>query len=521
MADPPGFPVTVTTLSPLHIGSGERLREGFDFIEHQGYLWVANQGALLRTILDEAAHGLKDLAEAAGRLAGMTLYQWQQAGWLRDEHFQTPGLFRYRLAGRTATQEKRGELLEQIKDVYGRPYLPGSSLKGALRTILAWAHVQEPVRLGQLGERRKYAARPLEEDLFAPGAPLDKRGRKVKTANYDLLRALQVSDSRPVNPDRLGLATVELVSESLAAQEGPPIHVEALTVGTVFDAEIGIDEALFTRRAARLRLQDREKWLKGLAQAGRDHAGQRIADEIAYYQVLGGAPETLRFYQDLAAELGSLAPDEFLLQLGWGAGWDSKTLGSRLRADPAGFAHIVKQYGLAEGPRRGQQKARWSPDDPFPGTRKEAALSGDSPLPAGQPLGWVRVHLAGFDEWARAARPAEPAAVPRPPSPGPAAPRPAEPPAEPAAASRPENLRAGMELAGVVSRIAPFGAFVDIGVRRDGLVHISKLTDSYVRDVRDVVQEGQRVRVRVLAVEQRDDDWRISLSMKGVRQELS
>jgi len=490
MADQSRFQVTVTTRSPLHIGSGKRLRAGFDFIEHQDCLWVANQGALMRTILDEAAHGLKDLAEAAGRLAAMTLYQWQQAGWLRDEHFQTPGLFRYRLPGRTSTQEKRGELFEQIKDVYGRPYLPGSSLKGALRTILAWAHVQEPVRLGQLGEKRKYAARSLEEDLFAPGAPLDKRGRKVKAANYDLLRALQVSDSRPVDPDRLGLATVELVSASLAAQEGPPIHVEALAVGTVFDAEIGIDEALFAGRAARLRLRDREKWLRGLAQAGRDHANQRIADEIAYYQVLGGAPEMLRFYQELAAELSSLTPDEFLLQLGWGAGWDSKTLGSRLRANPAEFARIVQQYGLAEGPRR-QQKARWAPGDPFPGTRKEAVMSG-------QPLGWVRVRLAGFDEWA-----ARPAGFPKPCG-------------SDEAVSRPEDLREGMELAGVVHGIAAFGAFVDIGVGQDGLVHISKLADGYVRDVRDVVREGQRVRVQVLAVEWDGQKWRISLRLKGV-----
>ena len=77
-----------------------------------------------------------------------------------------------------------------------------------------------------------------------------------------------------------------------------------------------------------------------------------------------------------------------------------------------------------------------------------------------------------------------------------------------------------MVLEGTVRNVVKFGAFVDVGVGHDGLVHVSELTEGYVRKVEDVVQVGQRVRVRVLNVEQRGDKWRIGLTMKGVQQEI-
>jgi uncharacterized protein len=74
------------------------------------------------------------------------------------------------------------------------------------------------------------------------------------------------------------------------------------------------------------------------------------------------------------------------------------------------------------------------------------------------------------------------------------------------------DLAAGMELEGVVTNVTHFGAFVDIGVHQDGLVHISALADRFVRDPHEVVSSGQIVQVRVLEVDERRK--RIALSMK-------
>jgi uncharacterized protein len=80
----------------------------------------------------------------------------------------------------------------------------------------------------------------------------------------------------------------------------------------------------------------------------------------------------------------------------------------------------------------------------------------------------------------------------------------------------PEDLVPMMELPGIVTNITNFGAFVDIGVHQDGLVHISQLADKFVRDPNDVVKLHQHVRVKVLDVDKRRH--RISLTMKGVKQ---
>ncbi|WP_392481239.1 Tex family protein [Nostoc sp. C110] len=78
------------------------------------------------------------------------------------------------------------------------------------------------------------------------------------------------------------------------------------------------------------------------------------------------------------------------------------------------------------------------------------------------------------------------------------------------------DLKVGMELEGIVTNVANFGAFVDIGVHQDGLVHISQLTDRFVDDPNKVVKVGQVVKVQVLEINEKLK--RISLSMKAVKQ---
>jgi uncharacterized protein len=76
------------------------------------------------------------------------------------------------------------------------------------------------------------------------------------------------------------------------------------------------------------------------------------------------------------------------------------------------------------------------------------------------------------------------------------------------------DLKAGMILDGTVRNVVDFGAFVDIGVHQDGLVHISELCDRFVRNPMEVVSVGDIVKVRVLEVDPKRK--RISLSMKGI-----
>ena len=76
-----------------------------------------------------------------------------------------------------------------------------------------------------------------------------------------------------------------------------------------------------------------------------------------------------------------------------------------------------------------------------------------------------------------------------------------------------EDLKPDMELTGTVRNVIDFGAFVDIGVHQDGLVHISQLSDKFVKHPSDVVKVGDAVKVRVLSVDIAKK--RISLTMRS------
>ncbi len=79
-----------------------------------------------------------------------------------------------------------------------------------------------------------------------------------------------------------------------------------------------------------------------------------------------------------------------------------------------------------------------------------------------------------------------------------------------------EDLKPGMLLTGTVRNVIDFGAFVDIGVHEDGLVHISQMSDKFVKHPKDILQVGQVVQVKVLDVDKKKK--RIGLTMKGVAQ---
>ncbi len=65
---------------------------------------------------------------------------------------------------------------------------------------------------------------------------------------------------------------------------------------------------------------------------------------------------------------------------------------------------------------------------------------------------------------------------------------------------------------GIVKNVVAFGAFVDIGLKNDGLVHISQITDRFIKDPNEVLEVGQDVKVKVLKIE----GSKISLGMRGV-----
>ena len=78
-----------------------------------------------------------------------------------------------------------------------------------------------------------------------------------------------------------------------------------------------------------------------------------------------------------------------------------------------------------------------------------------------------------------------------------------------------EDLQEGMELTGTVRNVIDFGAFVDVGVKHDGLVHISELSDKFIKNPSEVVSVGDIVKVRVIGIDR--EKQKVSLSMKQAK----
>lgn len=348
-----------TLITPLHIGSGRVLLNQYDYAVYNGRTWRLNEDSILE------AQKIEDMRSLE------RLMQGSPAQLLKPDDFKEGSpFFRYVIKGEPRSTAEGAQLHEQLKDPYDRPYIPGTSLKGALRTALAWYAWE---RLGlrpdrnRLGRDRRFAALPYEREIFGPNP------------NRDLLRALHVSDSTPTGTDRLMLVNVRVLNRS--GQMGPPVEMEAVAPETEFHFTFKLDLALFSEWARNHGLSMRgEEWLKALPDIVNLHTRQRLEEEQAWFKGVPRAESILEFYKKL-----NIPAKGFLLQVGWGTGWDDKTFGSHLRADPTFFESILKSYQIARGRRQ--------PGDPFPKSRRVIVhfKRGVIERPVA-PMGWMWVE---------------------------------------------------------------------------------------------------------------------------------
>ncbi len=363
------FDVTATPLTPLHIGSGRTLLNEFDYAIRQGSTWRINEDALLD------AQDVDDpkLAEQLMRTPPAQLLEQEKDAFRPDSAF-----IRYRLNGKPRAVGTGAQLQEQVKTIEDEAFLPGSSLKGAIRTALAWRGWAEKglkPNTRELERRRTFAGRRIEQEIMG------------KTPNTDLLRALQISDSQAAGKECFILLNAQVVTRGSL---GSPIELEAINPDTPFYLTIKIDTALFSQWAkkSRLRLGGNPAWLSQLCQIIRAHTRQRLQDELAWYKNRPGAEQTAGFYRQLLN--AKLPANSCLLQMGWGTGWSDKTYGSHLQADQRFMDNLISTYRLAKGKRR--------PGDPFPKSRRSTVQvtkdkRGRTEQRPGVPLGWVLLEM--------------------------------------------------------------------------------------------------------------------------------
>ena len=420
----------LTPLTPIHVGTGESL-EPFEYViagdtlyrfTLDDFLLALDRDDQVRFVevversVPATRHFVAEHLDVAVRVARFTAIVSPAARALYDG----------RMEGGVAHPEvfaciRTGDL----------PYVPGSSLKGALRTALLY-HAMDK-------DNSERDARRLEQAVFG-----------FRTVQQDPFRAFKVGDGNSLETRTRVRAVAVNTCRSGRWSEDVAVLVETVP-GTLSDSVEEPSQHPVTFDADFYRYHERAFRLSPsvVLAACRDFYGTHLAAERDCTRdlALTGAA-----YDTLVTRAESLPDHACLVRLAWGSGRDATTVA----------------YGLRDGRS--------------PASRR---LTAD-----GFPLGWA--ELAVFDAEG------QPVAVEE------TTPAVSAPPERAIRDTRPRglrDLREGMVLEGTVKRTVNYGAFVDIGVGRDGLIHISKLADGFVERVEAIVRSGDRVRVEILDVD--------------------
>ncbi|GEM_PF-6938105 len=424
----------IQSLSPVHVGSGARWRNGLDYFSAGGRTWLIDR--------QQFEIALKDNQQALDEFAG------------GDELNIHALASRHQLdLAKIVATSYRGEataqdMFEFVRNGTGAPYLPGSSIKGSLRTALLWKLSQTPAWQQDYPELletvlqardERWAAAPMVENAFN----LATRRKRPNDANRDLMRVLHVSDCHftaedleladtrifnLLSEERYGWKNISRRRNEKEPREATQLAAEALRLGVAAAVTLTIDDFLLQSPAAQQEAafgQYAEHFqTQALPKICNDYAARQIAKQRAFFAKYDLKP-LVKFYDELEAIRAGLLPSDFLLRLSWGSGWQGMT--GELIENPDDMLRVRKKFGMGkmemvgempeQCPICGSKKIR--PDNrkedtgfcyegmhtfPAPGVKK--ALFPIFPktrkiaLEAGQPrypFGWVRFCAAPPD----------------------------------------------------------------------------------------------------------------------------
>ncbi len=379
-------PVTLECLAPVHIGSGDRLGP-LDFVRDGGRVLVMDQGKLL-------AH-LGNIPALSERYVRFCESERPTLGdFVRMARISASDFAAYTLR---VTGSVGRDILTFIKTPNGGVFIPGSSVKGAIRSALLHRVVSEEdaVRqaiiqeaLKEVGNLKRPVSGRRSAKLWKTSGTAD-RSAFGKDHNRDVMRIFQLADSRPVPLSDLILAEVRVLrvrSNALAFKEGRTgqpmrLTIETLPTGLRVESRLTWNEYLGEAQgpAASLGFGARIAFVSAWLAQCNGVARGALMREGAFYRQFG---ETAlgRWHEELLNRLGTLKANQCLLHLGWGAGFD---------------AMAVTNLFPPEETRRIRQGANLGrigpggPVEPFPKSRK-VVWRAEKTL---EPLGWILVTV--------------------------------------------------------------------------------------------------------------------------------
>jgi CRISPR-associated protein Csm5 len=434
----------VTCLSPVHIGTGRQFTK-LDGLHSGGKWWLID--------LDKTLGG--------GLKADDLAFQMNDRGFSWSKYLSTKRIGASSMAAYGVDcRRDPGDIpiREAIKNVYVQPYIPGASMKGAIRTAVLWQLINQDAshqtftrqylnlcarardlhaaigqrrafqspelqqqilaqtldvapqeateyqrtlyevlevtqerlrdlresthfqkRLERLGQRREWVSQPIERVVFGADP------------NHDLMRSLQITDSKPLNIESLSVGLIwtytlraDLLVEKNDRHGDYRVFAEWLNPDSRTMIAVRTDEYLFSDEAnKRLGFRGaREHAIRDLAQTCNEYYRAVIRFEKEFYAA-HSLEALMDFYSDLEDIVDGLPEGAFLLNIGWGGGWELKTLGHLLKRmlGKPGFDGLRQRFRLGEDPRTHEMHLK----APFPHTRHVAY---DEAAPTWA-MGWI------------------------------------------------------------------------------------------------------------------------------------
>lgn len=361
----------ISTITPVHIGNGNKLSK-VDFVldKDKGIRWIIDVEKVISLLQDNPK----------------ALNEFGQAGFdMKDflDRYKIPYL-EVEKYSYECTHSYLKDISEFVKTGLGKPYIPGSSIKGALRTVILRHLLYDWGKPDEIKNR-------LEQILNNPNVKPEQADNLLdkylfgKDPNYDFLRGLQVGDAEfKIKDLRVDNAKTLTISRDNRLQPKPfDNYIEYLSEAKTV-CRIRIENFLFDYPLAKKQLgfDNKKEYLVQLAKRCNEYAREFIKDEIEFYRSCR-MNELRKSYEQLAGKIPE-GKNDFLLHLGWGSGWRGMTGDYLTDATLRRFRWKFRMGKSIGDYRTGRQFPV------FPKTRKIIFKNGQ---PA-YPLGWVKIEVS-------------------------------------------------------------------------------------------------------------------------------
>lgn len=363
----------LTTVSPVHTGSGDKYLKNFDFLHEDRMIKVFDRNKLF-SIVEKGGEKLINSYTVA-------IEDGLIPAWFKENKINVNEILVHSFQAERAPRD----ISIQLRDGTGHPMIAGSSLKGAIRTAILARLVKEdgtnPIKnavnrhLNSNGKINfKFADQQITNNLLGKDAKLNlMRGLTVGDFHYEQgnLELQQIWITRLTSPDNF---TGKF-----------PVTIEQLKSSSMTTGLISFDDFLGTKATEggeahsyfNFPVKLDKEWVM---QAILDKTRKTIDSELEFLNGKRGNSinELREFYNDLRKQVDGLKDDEVILQLGWGSGWRGMT------------GQLLEPENLTRNLRK---KLKLAPDDkylgfPFPKSRKTVNLDGSV-----MSMGWVKLKF--------------------------------------------------------------------------------------------------------------------------------